>query len=101
MSIKGLDVTQLNILLESKCSPRDQAEVNLIVEVCFIIALRYLRHNHKKIARRVNLNQISHEDAAVDAVSQIFVPDQNGEFTSLKKALLKWNPEIKSPEDND
>lgn len=99
MSIKGLDVTQLNILLESKCSPRDQAEVNLLVEACFIIALRYLSRNYKKIVRHVNLNQISPEDIAIDAVSQIFTPDQNGEFPSLKKSFLKWTPEIKSLED--
>ena len=75
----------------------DRIGFNFLIETVYKIASNYVYHNSKRIPLFSN-NGLSNKDHAIDAISFLFVKDNNNSYP-ITNSFKNWNPEISSEED--
>jgi len=93
-SINVLDALQL--IFTGKIS---RLELNKFIEFSCQIAHQYVLTEREKLVYRLRDNSIDTFDIAVRAISPIFLVNNQGEFSSLKKSFYNWSPKIEGEND--
>lgn len=50
-----------------------QTSLNELIEICDKIAISYLRFNHKKVYKLLQIEDLSIEEFALDAIAPLFI----------------------------
>lgn len=90
-------LTALQKLAEGK-NQRSE-ETNFLIEKSFLLAASYLSINHKKIFTLLQKGEYSINEIAIDAISSLFINDDETNLTPLTIAFLNWTPKIKNEND--
>lgn len=86
----------LNILRNSNPS---QGELSKLVEICLKISIQYLHFTHKKLHRLIYSDEMRIEDIAIDAISSLFIPEQQNDTMVIIQTAKKWESKIKTEDD--
>lgn len=81
-----------------KSSPA-QGELKKLVEICLKISVQYLHFTHKKLHRLLYSDEMKLEDIAIDAISSLFIPDQQSGIIVILHSAKKWESKIKTEDD--
>ncbi len=76
-----------------------QQSINKLVEVCYTLALSYLRFSHKRIHKIILREDISLEDLAIDSIASLFSLEKNKNEMSILTSFKNWKPPIKTEEE--
>lgn len=74
-------------------------ETNFLIEKSFLLAASYLGINHKKIFSLLQKGEYSINEIAIDAISSLFINDDETNLTPLATAFLNWKPKIEDEND--
>lgn len=87
-------------LLEILRNPNpSRGELKKLVEICIKISIKYLHFVHKKLHRLLSSDEMKLDDIAIDAISSLFVPDQQSNTIVLIHSASKWESKIKTEDD--
>lgn len=78
---------------------KSQLLLNSIIEMSYQIALKYLRYHQRKVSGLLNREEISIQELAVDSIAELFIKDNNGNFSTLLTSFNNWQPAIKTEEE--
>lgn len=87
-------LSALNILAEGK--NQRSTEVNFLVEKTFSLATGYLGLNHTKIFKLLQKGEYCINEIAIDAITSLFVLDQEKNLSPLANSFKKWDPPIQT-----
>ena len=76
-----------------------QAEINIIVEKTYIIALTHIKNNYQKYPQIYINNANTFEELAIDSIIPLFQKNVDGEFFILNKLYRDWISKAKSEQE--
>ncbi|GAB4287774.1 MAG: hypothetical protein Kow0098_04790 [Ignavibacteriaceae bacterium] len=86
-------------LLQHCSQDADQRTLNAFVELVFKIALSYTKKQSHKLKRLFPDEFVEAEEIAIDAISSLFIKDENGIFYNIKNSFDTWQPPVSNEED--
>jgi hypothetical protein len=72
------------------------ADTNMLIEICFKTAQTYLQKQHKRVHRLLAHLCLGYDDAAVDAIADLFSQSGDSGQFPLIRSFLNWEPPITS-----
>ncbi len=94
---KGL--TLKDILSEIDSETITQVNLNKLIEVSFKLAIFNVRRNINKIYNINKSGDLTVEDIAIEAISNLFVTNEKRNMLNLKYSLITWNNPIENDTD--
>lgn len=87
-------------LLQSACTGTPPArDMNRLIEICYSIASAFFRNNHKRYNGILRFSGLTVQDAAIDAIADLFTEGKTPGEIELVSAFRCWDPPLTN--DND
>ena len=77
----------------------DYSNLNLVIEICYKIALKYLHSNQLRINKILLSEEITTQELAIDCISELFIKDNTSDELVIRTAFYNWRPAIKTEDD--
>ncbi len=94
---KGLTLKE--ILSEIEKETISQVNLNKLIEISYKLAIFNVRRNINKIYNLNKNGDITVEDVAIEAISNLFITNEKREMMNLKYSLITWNNPIENDTD--